>query len=111
MSNYHREKGDNLYSKDKHLKYKWQWSRIASGRTTEEIKKWTHFQSSAAQVGEWELDATQWGAEDITYEANVNYNGRSVCSKENFKTRIEAQIGAEALLKGWIEKQYQLING
>ena len=110
MNNDHREKGDNLCSKDKHLKYKWQWSRIASQRTREQTKNWTHFQCSESEVGEWELGATLWGSgENVRYEATISFKGNQIESKDDFGTRLYAQIGAERLLEDWIQKQYKII--
>ncbi len=109
MNDYHRHPGDDLLSMDARLKYKWKWCRVASGISREEIKKWTHFQSSYCQIGAWTLEAIQWGgADNVRYEAAIRY-GETIASREGFKTRIEAQIAAEKLLSEWIEKQYKEI--
>jgi len=107
---YERQIGDNLLSKDKRLKYNWRWSRIASQIPEEELRKWTHFQCSGCKIREWELEATQWGSgDDVTYEATIDYNGAYITGKEGFETRIDAQIGAENILKKWIQEQYNLV--
>lgn len=108
--NYTRQKGDDLLSKDKRLRYKWEWSRIASGIDEEELKKWTHFQCSQCKVGNWHLRAIQWGhGEDVSYEAEISYNNSDIISQREFKTRLEAEIGAEKLLYGWLETECQRI--
>ena len=110
MSNYTREKGDDLLSKDKRLIYNWRWSRIAAKRTKDDTKNWTHFQCSKSEVGDWELKAVQWGYGDgVNYTAEITYNGDQIAEKEGFDTRLDAQIGAESLLEDWIRKQYQKI--
>jgi len=113
---YHREPGDDLLSTDKRLKYKWGWTRIASQISKEEIKKWTHFQGSFARLNGFELEAIQWSNSDepVYYEASINYIGEFITSvgredKKMFLKRIDAQIGAEKLLKDWIKTQYKMI--
>ena len=112
MNNYDREFGDDLCSNDKRLKYKWKWQRVASQISENELKKWTHFQCSRARVNEeWDLIAIQWSSgEDVTYEANIGYIGEDIADIEGFKTRLDAQIGAEKLLKNWIKNQTLLIK-
>ncbi len=101
---YTRHGGDDLLSKDKRLKYNWKWSRSASMISDEEIKKWTHFQVSHSVVGDWELEAIQWGSENIIYEAVVKHIDNYIITQGGFKTRIEAQIGAEKLFLIGLEK-------
>jgi len=98
---------DDLRSKDSRLQYKWRWIRIAVQIPEEEIKKWKHFQSSCARLGDWQLEAIQWPG---YYEAQINYVGNSVANQGGFKARIEAQIGAEKLLKTWIKEQSKLVS-
>ena len=110
MDKYARAFGDDLLSKDKRLKYKWVWTRVASRISEEEeIKKWTHFQCSESKIGDWELEANQvpenWNGSIVSYEARIHYNGNDIASQEGFKTRLEAQIGAEKLLKDWLTKE------
>jgi len=104
MSNYERHKGDDLLSLDPRLKYKWQWSRMATQVPEEELKKWTHFQCSICYIGEWRLGSTQWGGDEISYEATVSYKGNRLASEDGFNSRIEAQIGAEKLAKEVLEE-------
>ena len=66
---YERQYGDNLYNKDKRLKLKWDWSRIASLISPKELKKWTHFQCSEAEFKDWTLKVIQW---QNSYEANIS---------------------------------------
>lgn len=109
---YEKEFGDDILSKDKRLKHKWVWSRIASQIDKEEIKKWTHFQVSESKVYDWTLKAIQWGGgETVRYEARIEYIGHHIaCSRGNdYKTRIDAQIAAETLLRSWIKEQHTLI--
>ena len=114
MYKYDRHVGDDLLSKDRRLEYHWKWSRVAARVSPEEIKNMTHFQCSFAKTGSWEIEATQWGDEPVYYEASIHYRGepiKSISTDRNtgFKTRIEAQIAAEKLLKDWIKEQYKLI--
>ena len=107
---YHRHEGDDLLSEDVRLKYQWQWCRVASQISASEIKKWTHFQTSECEIGDWRLSATSWGSYDnITYEASINY-GEKIVSLEGFKTRIEAQIAAEKLVKSWTAEQFNFFK-
>ena len=112
---YHRECGDELSSNDKRLKYKWEWCRVASQVSKEEIKKWTHFQTSKCNFNGWELQAILWGSgEGVRYESTIYYRGEHILSsreneEEFFKTRLEAQIDAEKLLKNWITTEYKRI--
>ena len=111
MKMYTREKGDNLCSKDKRLKCHWKWARIASGYTDIEIKKWTHFQCSLACIDNWTLEVTQWGGGDsVRYKETINYAKSRVISGKYYKTRLDAQIGAERLLLDWLCKQKLLIE-
>ena len=115
MYKYERHKGDGLLSKDKRLKYHWRWSRVASRLSPKEIKAMTHFQCSFAKIGNWEIEATQWHGEPVYYEASIRYGChwiKSIGGNEDtgFKTRIEAQIAAEKLLKDWIKEQHKLID-
>ena len=72
-----------------------------------EIRKWTHFQVSCCKIEEWGLEAVQWFTGDVVnYEANIIFAGDTIASKRGFKTRLDAQIGAEKLLRDWINKQY-----
>lgn len=105
---YERQAGDDLCSKDKRLKYKWVWTRIACQIPADEIKKWTHFQCSHANIGRWTLESVQWASD---YEVRVDYNDETVVSKGGFKSRIDAQIGGEKLLVAWITEQYKEIVG
>ncbi len=112
---YERKYGDDLLRKDKRLKYKWKWSRVASQITEEEIKKWTHFQVSECERGNWTLEAVQWGSELPYYEAVIRYGSSRMAAiggsrETGFKTRIEAQIAAEKLLNDWITEQCNLTN-
>ncbi|MFH2031479.1 MAG: hypothetical protein ABIJ40_12835 [Bacteroidota bacterium] len=111
---YKRHDGDDLFSEDKRLKYKWTWCRVASQIDEKEIKKWTHFQVSECIIERWRLKAIQWGGDFIRYEAEITYGGEHITSigddkKNVFKTRIEAQIAAEKLLKCWIKEEYKRI--
>lgn len=112
---YERHEGDNLLSNDPRLKCKWKWSRVASRCTEEELRKWTHFQVSFAEIGDWTLETIQWGAEPVYYESSVEYGGDRITSvghnrKTGTQTRIEAQIRAERLLMEWITKEYKFIT-
>lgn len=108
---YKRKFGDNLCSTDKRLKLNWIWSRIASQYSEEEIKKWNHFQCSISNLGKWELEATQWkDGENVNYEATIAYQGNRVSDSPNHKTRLDAQIAAEALLLKWIREQSKIIE-
>jgi hypothetical protein len=111
MNNYERHKGDDLLSNDHRLKYKWRWVRSASEISEKDLKKWTHFQCSSCNVGNWELEAIQWGScDDISYEATFRWGqGDTIKRKEGFCTRIEAQIGAEKMLDDWIREQHTKI--
>ena len=104
MSNYKRHEGDDLLSLDPRLKYKWRWSRIAAQIPEEELKKWTHFQCSICHIGKWTLESTQWGADEISYEATISYKDNQLAREKGFNSRIEAQIGAEKLAKKVLEK-------
>ena len=106
---YNRHEGDDLLSEDQRLKYRWQWCRVASGIGAEELKKWTHFQMSECEIGDWTLTATSWGGENVTYEASIIYREK-VVSSDGFKTRIEAQIAAEKLVRLWTAKQYNFFR-
>jgi len=111
MSNYHREPGDDLNTKDTRLEYRWKWSRVASRVPEEEIKKWTHFQCSKATVGSWTLWSTQWNSgSDVNYEASIRYRDEHIARLGDFKTRLDAQIAAEKLLVDWINEQKELIS-
>lgn len=102
---YERQFGDDLCSKDQRLKYRWTWTRIASGYKSAELKAWTHFQTSESNVGSgWNLEAVQWSD---GYEARICYVSDTITSREGFKTRLDAQIGAEKLLREWIEREYK----
>ena len=111
MSRYKRQFGDNLCSTNKRLKLNWRWLRIASMCSEEEIKKWTHFQCSISNLDHRELEATQWHSdENVNYEATIAYRGSRVSDSPNHKTRLEAQIAAEALLLKWIREQNKMIE-
>jgi hypothetical protein len=108
---YERKHGDDLLSDDPRLRYKWEWSRVASQIPAEELKKWTHFQCSQAVIGDWTLETTQWSDDDtVSYEATVTVNGNCIVSKEGFPTRIAAALGAEKLLKDWIQSEWNKLN-
>ena len=108
---YDRHPGDDLCKDDPRLKHEWEWSRIASGISQAERDNWTHFQVSECHVGSWTLTAVQWGGDLISYESTIEYIGDTICSvghndETGTKTRLEAQIRAEALLIDWITKEY-----
>lgn len=108
MKKYKRQYGDSLLSRDCRLKYTWKWNRCASGVSKQQLKEWAYFQTSKCVIGSWRLEATQWGDGDTTtYEANVQHIGDYIVRKSGFKTRIDAQIGAEKLFLNWIEEQYK----
>ncbi len=110
MKNYKRQPGDDLKSKDPRLRYRWKWIRIASGISEEKRKKWTHFQGSDCEPGGgWSLEALQWGGSEIRYSAAILYGGDTVVSLDQFETRLDAQLGAEALLEDWIRTEYERI--
>ena len=98
---------DHLQSKDPRLKYRWRWIRIAAQIPEEEIKKWRHFQCSCASLGDWQMKAIQWLN---SYEAEIQYSDERIAAQKGFKTRIDAQIGAEKLLRVWIRKQLRIIE-
>jgi len=98
---------NDLQSKDSRLNRKWKWSRTAVGYAEEETKKWKHFQCSHARLGDWEMEAIQWSD---YYEARINYVGNVIVHQDGFKTRIDAQIGAEKLLKTWIKQQLRTVS-
>jgi hypothetical protein len=104
-----RHYGDDLLSTDKCLKFKWHWCRVASQFSNEEVKNWTHFQVSNCMPDKlWKLEAVLWHSGDgVIYEARINYGNNQIASKEGFKTRIDAQICAEKLLKDWILVEYK----
>ena len=109
---YKRHKGDDLLKEDLRLKYKWDWSRIASGYTKKQLDSWTHFQSSEAKIKGWTLEVSQRGGDDKYYSAQIEYIGEHIASDgrgfedTKYKTRVEAQIAAERLLIVWITSQY-----
>ena len=110
---YERKNGDDLLSEDTRLQYKWEWSRSASRYNSKQLEKWTHFQCSESKsVSKWRLGAIQWGNSDnVRYEARIEYIGDHIASSRgnDFKTRIEAQIGAEKMLRDWITTEYKKI--
>lgn len=109
---YDRKHGDDILSKDKRLQHHWVWSRSASEYNSEQLKKWTHFQISKSKVYDWTLEAIQWGSgEKVRYEARIGYQDNHIANSrgKDFKTRIEAQIAAEKLLKNWITSEYTKI--
>lgn len=107
---YERHKGDDLCKDNPKLKYNWDWCRIASGYNQRQLESWTHFQSSEAHIGSWICEAVQWGGDIITYEARIAYVGDTIAStKDDIKTRLEAQVIAEQLLIDWITEEYQSI--
>lgn len=108
---YDRQPGDDLCSADNRLKLKWKWSRIATGASKWELKTWTHFQCSIAELGSWTLEATQWGDDaECRYEPSIMYLGDTVAKGKEVKTRLEAQINAEQLLINWITEQNKQIQ-
>lgn len=111
---YERHLGDDLCKDDPRLKYEWDWSRIASGYNTNQLKKWTHFQTSECEVGKWTLEAIQWGADHVYYTAEIQYIGHTICSvgrnEEDILTRVDAQVRAEQLLIDWITEEYNLTS-
>ena len=108
-----REFGDDLCAEDPRLKLKWEWNRVASQCSEEEIKQMTHFQTSNAKYKDWELCVVQWTDRsketEVSYEVQIKYEGNRIASVEGFGTRLEAQIGAEKLLVDWIMQQYKQI--
>ena len=88
------------------------WSRSATGVSKNIADTWTHFQvSQSLSIKNWKLSATQWGsAENVRYEARIVYSSNHIASKDDFETRIDAQIGAEKLLIDWINQQMQKIQ-
>ena len=103
---YERKFGDNLCNKDKRLRLKWKWSRIASQIPDAELRKWTHFQCSFAEIAHWELEATQWGSkEEVDYKATISFDYNRIKSSGGHKTRLAAQIAAEELLLLWLREQ------
>ncbi len=117
ISKYPRAYGDDLCKDDPRLKYGWDWHRVASGYKRNELNCWAHFQCSSARIGGWETVAIQWGKKPdaVYYEARIEYGGDHIAfigseEKTGFKTRLKAQIAAEALLVSWIEKQLELIR-
>ena len=109
MKNYHREFGDDLFNKDQRLKYYWAWSRSASCFTTKQLKNWTHFQVSFCDVGDWMLKVVQHPeVKGVSYAAVIKYKGNIIVWKKEFKTRLDAQIGAEKLLVEWVREQYKV---
>lgn len=104
---YHRETGDDLLKKDERLKRHWVWSRSACGHSKEQLKKWTHFQCSKANVYDWIITAILWGRGDhVSYSTRIEYLGNHIASKEGYKTRIEAQIAGEKMLIDWIKSEH-----
>lgn len=111
---YERHDGDDLLPDDPRLKCKWEWSRIASLISNEEIETWTHFQVSKAYIKNFKLSVIQWGNKPVYYEAAVGYGSFELFStgsdrETGIKTRIEAQIKAEEMLMDWIAKEYKYI--
>lgn len=107
---YPRNYGDDLLSTDKRLRFKWRWSRSASQFSREELKKWTHFQVSECILPDnlWKLEAVLWhSGGSVVYEARVNYGSNRIASKEKFKTRLDAQIGAEKLFEDWVTCEFK----
>jgi hypothetical protein len=116
MNNYPRYPGDDLKSKDPRLKRKWEWCRSASQISDEDLKKWTHFQTSQCVEDMFVLEAVQWknhkdGVEYAEYEAIVSWDGTILAAEHEIGTRIEAQIAAERLVKEWFEEQYIKLFG
>jgi len=116
LKNYKRQPGDDLKSKDPRLRYRWRWHRGGSAISTEDLKKWTHFQVSGCEVGDyWRLAAVQWskgkeGDSGVWYESNVSWGFESIVkSEERHETRLDAQLGAEALLEKFIRTEYKRI--
>ncbi len=113
MNNYKRQPGDDLLSNDPRLKYFWRWIRGGSGISRETLKTWTHFQISFCEIEDWRLESVQWsrGHElGSWYQSCVSYGGESIVrSEERHETRLDAQIGAEALLEKWIRTEYERI--
>ena len=109
---YTRQPGDDLCSKSERLKLKWKWLRVAARIGEEELKKWTHFQCSIAEVGEWILEATQLSmGSAVEYEASVLYGTDEIMEdKARYKTRLNAQVAAEKLLVTWLVLQTDLIG-
>lgn len=107
--------GDDLKSKDPRLIYRWRWIRVASGFGENELKIWTHFQGSCCKVGNWQLAAIQWskgkeGDWGVWYESSVSWGFESIVKlEERHETRLDAQIGAEALLEEFIRTEYNRI--
>ena len=93
---------DDLSSKDLRLKYGWRWIRDGAQLTDNQIKKMRHFQVSCAHLSDWQMEAVEWSRD---YEARINYAGEPIARQNGFKSRIDAQIGAEKLLKNWIREQ------
>jgi hypothetical protein len=109
---YPRRFGDDLEENDSRLKYKWKWSRIASGYKPKQLEKWTHFSCSECEIGNWTLSVYQHGDPDnIYYGPSVSYLNDTIVQSFDYsiKTRLEAQIKAEKMLVEWISKQYKEI--
>ena len=93
------KEGDRFYKTHKRLLYKWQ---------TSDPNSYSSCQVSKSSVRDWVLEAVRWYD---GYEAVINYIGEQIESKKIFKTRLDAQVGAEELLHTWIQEQYRKICG
>lgn len=108
---YNRQFGDNLCKNNKKLKLTWEWSRVASGYSTKELRSWTHFQCSKSSLDDWVLESIQWGSDEwVNYEARIQYMSNLIASSEGHKTRLEAQIAAEKLLLEWVNQQREIVE-
>ena len=111
---YTRHKGDDLCSKSERLFLKWRWRRVAARIGEEELKKWTHFQTSMAEVGEWAVMVSQWSKSDsvsVEYGLTIFYGTNEIIEDVfRYETRLDAQVAVEKLLIAWLVSQTDLIG-
>lgn len=96
---------DKMFKTHKDLKFKWQWSRGGKPSTKRSQVCFSELYDRK-ENRLWKLKAVYWYDQ---FEAVVEYGGNHLVSKEGFKTRMEAQIGAEKLLFGWLTDEYTKI--
>jgi len=108
MSNNGRECGDDLKKSDNRLHLNWKWKPYDPYASEDEIREWVHNSCSLANFRGWFLEVVRWGIG--RYQADVYYYYTHITSKDGYKKRITAQIGAENLLRNWIQDQHRILS-
>lgn len=127
MSEHDGKGADRMGTRKDGLRFRWQWIRVcmrswAHGDKRNESQKREPCQTCEAETrqirvadgGNFELNAIAWAndprGESYCYEAQVEWVGNHLLSGGRFKTRLEAQVKAEGMLKEYLTKSLELFD-